>query len=302
MAGKSQFSSDPSDLLSPLVGLLLGVGNVWFVDSGNTEAQDSSGVGRTLALPFATLAFAVGQTTPSNGDIVIVAPGHAENVTAADGILFGTQAVGIQVIGVGNARDRPTFTWTTATTADMEIDAANVTLRNLYFDLTGVDAVAAAIDVNVADFAMIGCEILQGDSGGQATTAIDLDGNADRFKLLNCLITSGSVGAAQAVEFSGTADLVEIANCWMDGEFTAAPIHSAQVHTSCLVRDNYLRNRTTGQHSLEFTTTATGILARNTYHNDLTQATGSDPGSCFSFENYHCDAIDVSGILSPLAT
>lgn len=31
-------------------------------------------------------------------------------------------------------------------------------------------------------------------------------------------------------------------------------------------------------------------------------ATGVDPGSCFSFECYHCDAIDVSGILCPVVT
>lgn len=30
--------------------------------------------------------------------------------------------------------------------------------------------------------------------------------------------------------------------------------------------------------------------------------TGVDPGSCFSFECYHCDAVDVSGILAPVVT
>lgn len=287
MAGKSQFSSDMSDLLVPLTGLLLGIGNVWFVDSGNPDAVDSSGAGRSLAQPFNSLAFAVGQTTPTNSDLVIVSPGHTENITVADGILFGTQAVGITVIGIGSETDRPTFTWTTATTADMEIDAANVTLRNLYFDMTGIDTVAAAIDVNAADFKMIGCGILQGDSGGQATTAVDLDVNATRARILNCEFRTNTVGSAQSVEFSGAADGVKVANCLFDGEYSAACIHSGVIHVNCLIADSHLVNRTATGLCIQFTTTATGDLVRCMYHSTITQGTAADPGSCFSFECHH---------------
>ncbi len=303
MAGKSQFSSDMSDLLVPLTGLLLGIGNVWFVDNGNSNSSDSSGAGRTLGQPFDTLAFAVGQTTPTNGDLIMVAPGHAESITGADGILFGTNAVGITVIGIGNGLDRPTFTWTSVTTADMEIDAASVTLRNLYFDLTGIDALAVGIDVNASNFKMIGCEVLQADSGGQALVAVDLDGNANDSRISNCKFLAPTAGDGNgAIQITGTLKGLEIDNCWIDGDYDDACIFSTVAFTEGLIRNCYLRNQLTGQHSIEFTAAATGMLVNNRYDNDMTQATGVDPGSMRSFECYHCDAIDVSGILAPVAT
>ncbi|MEE8607805.1 MAG: hypothetical protein V3S55_09380 [Nitrospiraceae bacterium] len=303
MAQKSQFSSNMADLLIPLAGLLLGVGNVWFVDSGATGNSDSSGAGRTVSNPFATLGFALGQTTPSNGDIVFVHPGHTETISAADGIRFGTSAVGVQVIGIGVGLTRPTFNFTSVTTADMEIDAASVVLRNLYFDLTGIDALVAAIDVNASNFQMIGCEFLQADSGGQALVAVDLDGNADDSRISNCKFMAETAGDSNgAIQITGTLSGLEIDNCWIDGDYDDACIFSTVAFTEGLIRECYLRNQLTGQHSIEFTAAATGMLVNNRYHNDLTQATGVDPGSMFSFECYHDDVVDTSGILTPVAT
>lgn len=307
MAQKSQFSSNMADLLIPLAGLLLGVGNVWFVDSGADGNSDSSGAGRTVSNPFATLAFALGQTTPSNGDIVFVHPGHSENITAADGIRFGTSAVGVQVIGIGVGLTRPTFTWTTVTTADMEIDAASVVLRNLYFDLTGIDQVAAAIDVNASNFQMFGCEILQADSGGQCLTAIDLDGNANDSRISNCKIMAETAGDAdRAIAISGTLSGLEIDHCWIDGDYDNAPIWSDQVFTEGLFRDCYLRNQRGSSLAIQLTAAATGFLARNKYHVSGVDPAGAgtqvDVGSMFSYECYACDAVDVSGVLDPNAT
>ena len=304
MAGKSQFSSDMADLLIPLAGLLLGVGNVWFVDSGHDDAQDSSGRGRTVATPFSSLGFAVGQTTPNNGDLIFVSPGHSENVTAADAIRFGTNATGVTVIGIGNGTDRPTFNFTTVTTADIEVDVANITLRNLYFDMTGIDALAAGIDVNASNFSMIGCEILQTDSGGQCLRAIDLDGNANDSKIVNCKIHGETAGDGdEAIGISGTLSGLEIRHCWIDGNYDLACIWSDQAFTEGLIHDCYLRNQLTGQLAIEFTAAATGMLVKNYYHSDVDPAAAGpqaiDPGSMFSYECYANDTINASGILEP---
>lgn len=304
MASKSQFSSDLSDLLVPLTGLLLGIGNVWFVDSGNSDSSDSSGSGRTVAQPFSTLAFAVGQTTPSNGDIIIISPGHTETVTAADGIRFGTAAVGIQVIGVGQGTNRPTFDFTTAAAADIEIDAANVTLRNLLFTMTGVDAIVAGIDVNASDFAMIGCEVQMSTASNQAVIAVDLDANADNAKIVDCQFLAPDVGATEAIKISGALTKLKIADCWFDGDFSLACVHNptGAVATQLLIRDCYLKNDNAAVKSIDLNSACTGFLVRNSYHTAGTAPAAVDAGSCFSFESYHCDAIDVSGVLDPIAT
>jgi len=302
MATKSQFSSDLSDLLEPFFGLLVNIGNVWFVDSGNTSASDASGNGRKVSTPFSTLAYAVGQVTATNGDIVIVSPGHSETITVADGLRFGL--AGIQVIGLGSGTARPTINFTTVVGADMEVDAANITLRNFYLDMTGFDNITAGIDVNAAYFRMFDCEILMADSGGQAAIAIELDGDADNCKFIRCEFSAINAGAASAIKINGALTNLEIANCWIDGDFTDACIHNptGNVATQLLIRDCFLKNDNTGEHSIELVSACTGMLVRNLYHSDMTQGTAVDPGSCFSYESYQDDVIDTSGILTPAAT
>jgi hypothetical protein len=187
---------------------------------------------------------------------------------------------------------------------DIEISAANIKLVNMYFDMTAVDAIVAGIDVNAASFQMIGCEILQGDSGGQALIAVDLDANADNCRFHRCRITSPDDGADSAIKIAEALTGLEISECWIDGDYDDACIHNptGNVATQLLIRDCYLKNDATGNHSIELVSACTGFLVRNSYHNDMTQATGVDPGSCFSFECYHDDVVDTSGVLAPAAT
>ena len=147
-------------------------GNVFWVDSG----AGSDGNKGTFDRPFSTIDYAVGRCTANNGDIIMVKPGHTETVIAAAGL--DLDIAGIAVIGMGAGSDRPTVNFTTATTADMDVDAANISVYNILFT-GGVDALAAPIDVNAADFSMINCEWR--DVTGQATDVILADANADRI-------------------------------------------------------------------------------------------------------------------------
>jgi hypothetical protein len=138
-------------------------GSVFYVHS------DGGGLGTSVS-PFATIDYAIGRCTPNKGDVIRVMEGHTETITAAAGI--ACDVAGISIIGMGNGTNRPTINFTTATTADIDIDAANVKIENIYFDLTGIDAVAAAIDVNAANFTMKNCDFLMADGTGQAVIAI----------------------------------------------------------------------------------------------------------------------------------
>lgn len=147
-------------------------GNVFWVDSG----AGSDGNKGTFDRPFSTIDYSVGRCTANNGDIIMVKPGHTETVIAAAGL--DLDIAGIAVIGMGAGSDRPTVNFTTATTADMDVDAANISVYNILFT-GGVDALAAPIDVNAADFSMMNCEWR--DVTGQATDVILADANADRI-------------------------------------------------------------------------------------------------------------------------
>ena len=192
-------------------------GNVFWVDSGAGSDQNKG----TFARPFKTMDYAVGRCTANNGDMVMVKPGHTETVTAAAGL--DLDVAGITFVGFGNGSDRPTIDFTTAVGADMDVDAANITMVNFLFT-GGIDALTGPIDVNAADFSMLGCETR--DVTGQATDFIVTDANADRM-LLDGWVHRGAsaAGADTAITIVGGDDIT-IRNFWIDGNFAVACIEN----------------------------------------------------------------------------
>ncbi|MCR4338510.1 MAG: hypothetical protein NUW01_01340 [Gemmatimonadaceae bacterium] len=262
-------------------------GNVFWVDSGignNSGAHDGS-----ITKPFATIDYAVGRCTATNGDVILVAPGHAETISAAGGI--DLDVAGISVIGLGNDRDRPTISFT-ATASDMDVDANDIYVENIHFDMTGIDAVAAGIDVNAAGFSLVGCDILMADSGGQATRGIVGATAADRMKILGCTIRSTTAGAASAINLVGTADGVEIGHNYIYGDFSVASIENAtgagNLHSNLDIHDNYIQNDNNGNWAIELVADSTGTIRKNHIVTDAI-ATAVDWGACSAFGNLYFD-------------
>lgn len=277
-------------------------GDIFFVDSGAATAADSAGAGRSPDAPFATIDYAIGQCAANNGDVIYVLPGHAETVSAASGI--DCDVAGVTIVGLGRGEARPTITLS-AVASTVEIAAASVTLRNLLFKVT--DDCTIVIDVNSTDALVDACEIRHGSSK-EFVTAIDVNGGAanacDRAHIRGCVITSPIAGATNGIELGEVADRVVIEGCTILGDWTNAAIHNptGKVLTKLTVKDCFLENTQTGDHAIELVSACTGQLIRNLYKSDMTQATAADPGSCFSYECYHDDAIDTSAIISPAVT
>lgn len=238
-------------------------GDAYIVDSGASGASDTAGHGKTAEKPFATIDFAIGQCTDSNGDVIFVLPGHTETVTAAAGI--DADVKGITIIGLGNGNDRPTISVTTATTADIDIGAAEVTFQNLIFDLTGKDALVAPLDVNSAGFTMKNCRIIMSDSQGQAVLGVLCDGNADRVLIEDCqFVGSSDTGPAAAVRFLGL-DEGTIRRCTFTGDYSVGNISFlTTAATNVLIEDCDFNNLNAVDVNVEGIASATGTLRRNT--------------------------------------
>lgn len=263
-------------------------GDVFWVDSG----AGSDGYKGTYDRPFATIDYAVGKCAANNGDLILVKPGHSETITAAAGIAL--DIAGISIIGLGSGSDRPTINFTIDTGADLDIDAANITIENVYFDLTGVDGVVAAIDVNAADFMLRGCEILMADGTGQAVVAVLGATAAARMKIHGTIIRAPNTGADCAIRITGTADGNEVIGCHIYGDFADAAIHNptGNVATNVRIENNYLQNTQTGDHAIEFVSAVTGIIRNNFLVTDAI-ATAVDQGSCFAADNWYFDSSDT---------
>lgn len=205
------------------------VGNVYFVDSGHASAADSAGTnwGKSKDEPFATIDYAVGKCTANNGDYIIVMPGHTETVTAAAGL--DLDVAGITLVGVGSGENRPTINFTTATTADMDVDAANITMYNFLFT-GGIDALAGPVDVNASDFKFYNCETR--DVTGQTTDFIVTDANADRLHIKGWVHRGAAGdGGDSAISIVGGDD-IHIEDFWIYGNFDQGAIEN--VTTACV--------------------------------------------------------------------
>jgi hypothetical protein len=134
--------------------IIAGTGKTFYVDSGATNAADTNN-GRSWSAPCATVDGAINKCTANQGDVILVAEGHAETWTTTGAKLIA-DVVGITIIGLGTGSNRPTFTFGhTGTT--WTISAANVTLCNLLL-VTNVDQVVTYGTISGTDCTLVDIE------------------------------------------------------------------------------------------------------------------------------------------------
>lgn len=199
-------------------------GNAWFVDSGSgsdTNPGDSSEV------PFATIDKAIGKCTADNGDVIYVMAGHAETIASAGAITC--DIAGVTIRGMGTGSSRPTLTFSTLVTADINVTAASVKFENILFK-AGVDNLTAPLHVTAADCFFENCEF-QDTTSYEADIWILTDANADRLKLKGCY-HNGDTATGDAltsfVRLIGADDAL-IENCRFSGTYGTAVI---EFHTT----------------------------------------------------------------------
>lgn len=159
-------------------------GKVFWVYNGTAllpnQKAGSNGNDGTFNAPFATLDYAIGRCTANRGDVIMIKPGHAEDVSAASGITV--DVAGIAIIGLGTGSLRPTFTFT-ATDATIVYSAADVTTYNVVWE-AGIADVVIALDVSGVDgLSFINCESNEGAVAGtfNFVDVIDLATGADNI-------------------------------------------------------------------------------------------------------------------------
>jgi hypothetical protein len=204
--------------------------NVFFVNSNATNAYDQAdGIhGETWDMPFATIDFAVGRCTASQGDVIIVAPYHAETEASA-AALVTCDIAGINIIGLGTGAARPTITLSTNTGAiAFTITAANVQLRN-FLIVNTKDAVVKAINVAaVADTTLKDIEIRDNASTTECAIGV-LTTNTGSRLMVDGFFYNGFTGGdacTQAISLVGQSQPV-IKNSRFRGNFSLAAVNMA---------------------------------------------------------------------------
>lgn len=164
--------ASPNGHLVPLRGY--GGGRILHVCSGGFPGGDRPDNFYTALAGSGGALEALGGRT-NKGDLIIVYPGHAETLSAADYMSSTGAASGFSIIGLGSGTQRPTFTWSAAASTWL-FDTAGVELANCRLFLAGSTSsttaltVAAAITVSAASCRVIGNYINFGVDGDQIVT------------------------------------------------------------------------------------------------------------------------------------
>jgi len=278
-------------------------GAIWFVDSGHAAASDTAGFGRTPDAPFATIDYAVGQCTASQGDVIYVMPGHAEVLAAAADLAL--DVIGISIVGLGNGPLQPTVTLGTANTADVDVDAAGITVENIHFIANFAD-VAAMIDVNADDFTLRNCRFTEAgtDLNGLVCVQDAAAGASDRITIEGCHAVMLDAANTHFVNFAGTGTGHRIIGNELIGDWGTMAIGGAGVVTNAVIRDNVISNAASDSDAcINFAATATGICMRNLCAGAAVQANGVTATAMAIAENYYgVVSEDLSAILDPIAT
>ena len=261
--GLTNFPHGVSSFGMPVVGSgpLMTTGNVFFVDSGAARAADGNAA-TDPQNPAATIDGAIGKCTASNGDQIIVMPGHTETIAAAGGIT--ADVAGVSIYGLGHGASRPTISFT-ATASTYVISAASHVLSNVL--CTGdIDAIVTMFSITGADCSLLNVETR--DVTGQCTSVITTATGADRL-LIDGYVHRGAAaaGGVNCIELVGADDGTTIRNFWIDGNFSTAAIQNVTgVMTNLSVygdRQSYARTRNAADVIFTAVTTTTGNVGPN---------------------------------------
>lgn len=289
-------------------------GQVFWVYNGTAlmpgQRGGSNGNKGTFDSPFATVDYAVSQCVANRGDIVMIKPGHAETLSAADG--FAIDVAGVAVVGLGSGTLMPTFTLS-ATTSDVNISAANCALMNVRF-VPSTSDVVRAIQVT-ATYATIK-DIFVADAGAtnEILTVVKATGTTDNevdgLWIEGCRAYGTSTAILEFFEFNSHINGLVFRDNIIINEGTAAGVAIAGATGKNLLNAYIGGNKTSNKATAgnlfidSDSTASTGVAENNLIgHADVTTTHDNGlTGMGFRlFNNYSVSTASLSGFLLPAA-
>jgi hypothetical protein len=284
---------------------LFTTGKIFHVDSG-ADAADNDNAATNPSQPAATLNGAIGKCTANNGDVILIAPGHSETLSAAAAITF--DVAGVTVIGMGVGGSRPTFTLDTAASVDINITAADTQIHNCIFSMNYAD-IAGVFDLSAAGFVLNKCRFVDTAASMNFVELIvctTTNNECDRLEFTDNYVDSPDTGNDCIVQIGGDLDGLVFSNNYIqlgvaDGE-SIIQVATGKDLTSCQIVGNYIyRLNTAGDLIVDSDTTAnTGIIAHNRIgHADTGSEVLIDADGVRQFDNLGTATNTASGYVLP---
>lgn len=301
----------------PSTFALGGAGRIFWV--GNRSGTPA-GNGSSPDYPLSTVTAALAKCVSGRGDIIYVLQGHAENIATATA--WAALVAGVNIIGLGQGTNRPTFTFTTST-SQLAVGAtiSSVLIRNCRFLAAGPAGttaltVAAPFSFSGAGLAFIDNEVQMGiDADQLCTDCISLAATAD-----DCLFANNYMwGAAAsvittAIKTTGAVDRLKIINNTITAEVATAAtgvlldLSNAAIADNLILGNTLANNTASSKYVIKPHATSTGFVDNNVYYTgDGSTAPASSAWSTyttnykFGSNNTCVTAVSVSAIVTPAA-
>ena len=254
-------------------------GKVFWVSNSivqlTNQRSGSDGNDGTFNSPFATLNYAITQCTSSRGDVIMIKPGHTENISSATALAFNK--AGVAIIGLGQGTLRPTFTFDTANTATIAVSAASMSIQNCVFTGNFLSIATVFTLTTAKYFSVSNCEFedtsaILGFLSIITTSATANAADGLRFND-NYVKSDATTSSGPAIVLAGTINELEInsnliVHTVATNNIAALLEHGALVVSAARITWNYVYsiNTDTATGAILVKTTATtgsGIIAHN---------------------------------------
>ena len=250
---------------------VLPLGNTYFyVDSVN----GNNGNPGTFDSPFAGLETAINACTANSGCIIVIKAGHTETITSATSILF--DVAGIEIVGLGNGANRPTFTFTTANTARIPVSAANIKISNCIFIGNFLSIATCFLLTTAPNFWVDNCAFRDTSAtlGFLSIITTTVSVNSDGLTVTNNTVQSdATTSPGPMIVIANTLDRLTVTGNYVvhtvaSNNVAALIAHGALVVTHAMIAWNYIYsiNTDTATGGILLTTSATtgsGMIMHN---------------------------------------
>lgn len=277
------------------------VGNIFWVSSVTGSTSNS---GYTPQDPLATIDAAIGLCTASNGDVIKVLPGHAENITAATSI--NCDVAGITIEGIGEGAMKPTIS-TTAAAGSVTIGAANVTIKNLRFVANFETGTTTAITVAATGdgFIMDGCDFRDTSATFEFLIHVSVATTVTDMVIKNCTFITAAGSMTNSILFAGTSINCVVDGCYFFVDSSDDVIdHLTAASVNFVVKNCTIINQDTDAagYCLRYKSDGTGVAANNFLAYNKVDAEVGVGAAAWWFQNFATNTIgSSSGVLDPAA-
>ena len=281
------------------------LGKAFYVDATNGTTSDD---GLSWDTAVNTVDLAIAKCTANSGDVIFMAPWHAETEAVAATAVWTMSTAGVSLIGVKQGNQMPTFT-ITAADAYASVTGGNCLVQNCKF-VSGIEDLASALTLGAAaDGTTIdGCSFLDGGTTIlEMVIGISITAACTDVTINNCFFstTPAGSGTLAGIHALGAADRLRITNCRFVGDWnTQAPIDILDAKSlDVYIADNDIFNLDDASGlAISVQATTTGLIVRNLIFAGKNTVAGlSTADKCGQLENYQTTVEAESGNLVPAA-